>query len=62
MHRQLTHTVALLLRRLQNGRFDAPDRLFGGVAEAWESVTANAADFKVDQQYNLIQTSCSKVI
>ena len=33
-------------RRLQNGRFDAPDRLFGGLREAWESVTANAADFK----------------
>ena len=32
--------------RLQNGRFDSPDRLFGSVREAWESVTGNAADFK----------------
>ena len=33
-------------RRLQNGRFDSPDRLFSGVREAWESVTGGAADFK----------------
>jgi len=31
---------------LQNGRFDAPDRLFGSVREAWESVTSNASDVK----------------
>lgn len=32
--------------RLQSGRFDAPDRLFGGVAEAWRSASAGPADVK----------------
>ena len=32
--------------RLQNGRFDAPDRLFCGVADAWESALSNPADVK----------------
>lgn len=32
--------------QLQNGRFDAPDRLFYNVAEAWESVNRNPADVK----------------
>lgn len=33
--------------RLQNGRFDAPDRLFCSVREAWEGVTSsNPADVK----------------
>ncbi|XP_024362547.1 uncharacterized protein [Physcomitrium patens] len=32
--------------RLQNGRFDSPDRLFVSVAESWESVLNNPADLK----------------
>jgi factor associated with neutral sphingomyelinase activation len=32
--------------RLQGGRFDAPDRLFSSVAEAWESVAHAPADVK----------------
>ncbi|GMH42025.1 hypothetical protein BSKO_09944 [Bryopsis sp. KO-2023] len=32
--------------QLQNGKFDAPDRLFCSVAKTWESVTSNAADVK----------------
>lgn len=34
------------LLRLQNGRFDTADRLFGSVAGAWESVTSTAPDVK----------------
>eukprot|EP00899_Mesostigma_viride_P026074 jgi/Mesvir1/6651/Mv10252-RA.2 len=32
--------------RLQNGKFDAPDRLFASVAESWVSANENAADVK----------------
>ncbi len=33
--------------RLQNGRFDAPDRLFCSIKDAWEGVTSsNPADVK----------------
>jgi factor associated with neutral sphingomyelinase activation len=32
--------------RLQTGRFDAPDRLFCGVADAWASALSNPADVK----------------
>ena len=32
--------------RLQNGRFDAPDRLFHSVAESWDSVLTSSADVK----------------
>ena len=32
--------------RLQNGKFDAPDRLFCSISEAWDSVLANQADVK----------------
>lgn len=34
------------LLRLQGGRFDAPDRLFCSVKEAWDSVTSSTADVK----------------
>ena len=34
------------LLRLQGGRFDAPDRLFASLAEAWDSVTGASADVK----------------
>ncbi|KAH9320915.1 hypothetical protein KI387_015554, partial [Taxus chinensis] len=32
--------------RLQNGRFDAPDRLYVSMEESWENVLSNAADLK----------------
>ena len=32
--------------RLQGGRFDAPDRLFCSMREAWESATTGSADVK----------------
>lgn len=32
--------------RLQAGRFDAPDRLFGSIADAWNSATAGPTDVK----------------
>lgn len=32
--------------RLQNGKFDAPDRLFSSISECWESVLSNFADLK----------------
>ncbi|KAL3683862.1 hypothetical protein R1sor_001884 [Riccia sorocarpa] len=32
--------------RLQNGRFDAPDRLFVSISESWDSVLSNHADLK----------------
>jgi hypothetical protein len=32
--------------RLQNGKFDAPDRMFNSVQEAWSSVNSNPADLK----------------
>ena len=35
-----------LMLRLQNGRFDAPDRLFGSLGEAWRSVTTLPTDVK----------------
>jgi factor associated with neutral sphingomyelinase activation len=34
---------------LQNGRFDAADRMFGSVAATWDSVLCNAADLKVQK-------------
>jgi factor associated with neutral sphingomyelinase activation len=35
--------------RLQNGRFDAPDRLFAGMQESWESVLKSSTDVKVTE-------------
>ncbi|GAX76319.1 hypothetical protein CEUSTIGMA_g3765.t1 [Chlamydomonas eustigma] len=32
--------------KLQNGRFDAPDRLFSSIQEAWESVNTSTTDVK----------------
>eukprot|EP00850_Spirogloea_muscicola_P023432 SM000356S13436 [mRNA] locus=s356:70327:76269:+ [translate_table: standard] len=31
---------------LQNGRFDAPDRIFGSMADSWQNVLTNSADLK----------------
>ena len=35
-----------MLCRLQNGRFDAPDRMFCSLPDSWASVTSNPADVK----------------
>eukprot|EP00850_Spirogloea_muscicola_P000597 SM000002S05677 [mRNA] locus=s2:1500317:1510139:+ [translate_table: standard] len=35
-----------LMLRLQNGRFDMPDRILGSVQETWRSVYTNATDLK----------------
>ena len=35
-----------LMLRLQNGRFDAPDRLFWSVNDTWRSVTSLPTDVK----------------
>ena len=32
--------------RLQNGRFDAPDRMFCSIPDSWDSVMSNPADVK----------------
>jgi len=32
--------------RLQNGRFDAPDRLFASIRESWQSVNTSSTDVK----------------
>eukprot|EP00955_Chlamydomonas_euryale_P034403 349781-Chlamydomonas_euryale.AAC.3 len=32
--------------RLQNGRFDAPDRLFCSLRESWDSVLSSTTDVK----------------
>ncbi len=42
----LMRSAPQLMLRLQNGRFDAPDRLFGSLAEAWRSVTTLPTDVK----------------
>ena len=34
------------IHRLQNGRFDSPDRLFCSMADAWESASSSPADVK----------------
>lgn len=33
--------------RLQNGHFDAPDRLFGSIQESWQLVNSSSTDVKV---------------
>ena len=43
---QLTTADQWGMCRLQSGRFDAPDRLFCSINEAWESVTTGTADVK----------------
>jgi len=35
-----------LMLRLQNGRFDAPDRLFDSIADTWQGVLASPTDVK----------------
>ncbi|MCO5581868.1 hypothetical protein L7F22_035757 [Adiantum nelumboides] len=42
----LVRSAPAHMLRLQNGRFDAPDRLFVSVADSWESVNNNPADLK----------------
>ncbi|CAI5497791.1 unnamed protein product [Closterium sp. Naga37s-1] len=42
----LVRSAPAHMLRLQNGRFDSPDRLFTGLQESWESVLSNATDVK----------------
>jgi factor associated with neutral sphingomyelinase activation len=43
--------------RLQNGRFDSPDRLFDSIAETWNGVLINAADVKEVKQEKKTQNT-----
>eukprot|EP01018_Ginkgo_biloba_P005607 Gb_23656 [translate_table: standard] len=42
----LVRAAPVHMLRLQNGRFDTPDRLFVSMEESWENVLNNAADLK----------------
>lgn len=42
----LVRLVPELMLRLQNGRFDAPDRMFHSLAETWQGVLSNPSDVK----------------
>lgn len=42
----LVRAMPAHMLRLQNGKFDAPDRCFNSISEAWESVYNNPADVK----------------
>lgn len=42
----LVRAVPGAMLRLQNGRFDAADRLFNSISEAWEGVSSNQTDVK----------------
>lgn len=42
----LVRAAPAAMLRLQNGRFDIPDRLFHSVAQAWDSVLHNRGDVK----------------
>lgn len=42
----LVRAAPAAMLRLQNGRFDIPDRLFHSVASCWRSVTQNRGDVK----------------
>ena len=42
----LVRAAPELMLCLQNGRFDLPDRMFNGIAEAWNNVLTNNSDFK----------------
>lgn len=39
-------TSMCAIRRLQNGKFDAPDRLFLSIEKSYKSATSNPADVK----------------
>lgn len=41
-----TQLVPELMLRLQNGRFDHPDRMFASISETWNSIFTNPADLK----------------
>ena len=52
-------TELWLACRLQNGRFDAPDRMFCSVPDSWDSVMSNPADVKeLIPEFFLPQTRC----
>lgn len=42
----LVRAAPAAMLRLQNGRFDIPDRLFHSIAQAWDSVLHNRGDVK----------------
>lgn len=42
----LVRSMPAHMLRLQNGRFDAPDRSFTGILDAWESVYNSSTDLK----------------
>lgn len=42
----LVRSAPAHMLRLQNGRFDAPDRLFVSIMDSWDSVINNPADLK----------------
>jgi len=42
----LVRSMPAHMLRLQNGKFDAPDRSFTSISEAWDSVYSNPADLK----------------
>eukprot|EP00890_Picochlorum_soloecismus_P003391 jgi/Picsp_1/4052/NSC_01563-R1_beach domain-containing protein len=42
----LVRSMPSHMLRLQNGKFDAPDRSFTSISEAWDSVHSNPADLK----------------
>lgn len=42
----LVRSAPAHMLRLQNGRFDAPDRLFVSIGDSWDSVNNNPADLK----------------
>lgn len=45
--------------RLQNGRFDAPDRMFCSLPNSWASVMSNPADVKeLIPEFFLSQPGC----
>ncbi len=48
------------LHSLQNGRFDAPDRLFWSIADTWKSVLSLPSDVKVSGPAARQETLCNR--
>jgi WD40 repeat protein len=42
----LVRTAPAAMLRLQNGNFDAPDRIFSSISETWRGVNSNTTDVK----------------
>lgn len=58
----LTGSAPELLLRLQNGKFDAPDRMFSSIADAWTSATNNPADVKELIPEFYVTTECAEML